>query len=353
MKLLFGILIQIVFFTKLSHSQVYGDYIYSFLSKERSAKSLGLGHSILSDDQGDVSFNFDNPALLNEIQMNRVFMSQSFNSFFLNSGTFSYVPKSKFVNYMPYVTYRNYGEFQMYDENGFSNGTFNAMDFGVGCIVSKELSPQIRYGIDIELLGSYIENYSSIGIKFNTGILYKHKNELFSSSISLRNFGRQLKSYNSKQRNFMPLNLSLGSSYKLKHAPFKFSVVLNELNNWNNIYTETNLTPTIDILTGDTIPVKNPNILEQLGHHLIFQSELFLSKKVTIRGGFDYHKRDQSVVALRPGMAGFSFGFGIRTEKFEINYGMTVYSKAAQTYGLSLSIALNRDKKKFLGQKMN
>ena len=67
-----------------------------------------------------------------------------------------------------------------------------------------------------------------------------------------------------------------------------------------------------------------------------------------MRGAFDFHKRNESIVVLRPGMAGFSLGLGFKSKKFELNYGMTVYSKAAQSHAISLSFSLSARKKKFV-----
>lgn len=343
-------IISIVLILKhtLSLTQTTGYQVFSTLLNEQSAKSIGSGYAILSDDSGDLSFNLENPALLNKKQAHQILCSQSFNSFFFNRGILAIGFKTKKINFMPYLSYSNYGDFESRNESGIFQGNFSALDYNVGTLISKNLSPQIRYGIDIGFLGSHIENYNAYGIKFGSGIVYKHPNELFSSSISFTNLGYQLKLYSSDTYKSLPMNLKLGTSYKLKHAPFKFSMILNEINNWKNYYSNNSIEPSIDILTGDTIPIEKTNFLEQIGHHLILQTELFLSKNVTFRFGFNYHKRKETMVDLRPGMSGFSTGLSIVKNNFELNYGYSMYSKAAQIHGLSISFRIKQDTDKFL-----
>ena len=310
---------------------------------------MGSGFSIISIEDTDPSYVFTNPALLNRNQYDQFFCSQSFNSFFANRGSFAYALPIKGYSFMPYLIYSNYGQFEMRDETGNLTGEFSALDYVIGGAFSKELSEEISYGLDVGFLGSHLENYNAFGVKLNAGLLYQHKNDLFSSSIILKDVGYQLLDYNTNVKKTLLSNLAIGASYKLKHAPFRFSLVLNELNNWKNYYINPFETESVDLLTGDTLPIPKVSFLKQIGHHVILQTELFVSNNVCFRSGFNYHRRNELMLETRPGMAGFSLGIGVKTKTIELNYGYTVFSKAAQSHGFSMSFKMPKRHKKFLG----
>lgn len=344
----FTIFLIIVFSYKV-YSQNYGNRSFSYLLDDQSAKSLGTGGAVFSSEDSEVGYVFSNPALLRSSHSKQLFFSQSFNSYFHNRGNFAFALTTKNFCIMPYVLYSNYGDFESRDVTGNLTGEFSAIDYVVGSAFSRQLTSEITYGVDLSFLGSHYENYSSYGVKMNAGVHYNHSNKLFSSALILKDLGYQFLDYNANAQRKLPSNLALGISYKLEHAPFRFSLIFNELNRWRNYYTDPTLTENIDLLTGDTIPIKRVTIFEQIGHHLLLQTELFVSKHIFLRSGFSYHRRNELQVTTRPGMSGFSLGIGVKTKKIEFNYGYTVYSQASQRHGISLSFKIPKTSKKFLG----
>ena len=110
-------------------------------------------------------------------------------------------------------------------------------------------------------------------------------------------------------------------------------------------YTDPNAQPTVDMLTGDTIPVKRAGFFEKLGQHFTYQLEVLATKNIHIRAGFDYYTRQSMKLESRPGIAGFSFGFGLYFKKFSIDYGFTTFSRAGFNNMLSISANIGKIKK--------
>jgi hypothetical protein len=105
------------------------------------------------------------------------------------------------------------------------------------------------------------------------------------------------------------------------------------------------LKPTIDPLTGDTIPVKYAGFGEKLARHFSYSVEILISKNIHIRGGFDYQRRQEMKLIQRPGIAGFTFGVGLYFKKFTIDYGFSVFSRAGFNNMLTFSTNLSLWKK--------
>ncbi len=340
--------LSILFFVSLffnGNAQYYGNNSFTYLSSLVSAKSAGTGHALIAVKTSDLSNAIINPALLENSDNGKILMSTVLHPGGVNQGLLSFALKTKHFALAPIISYSAFGEFTERDETGNELGEFSALDYSLGLAISKEINPYMSIGMTGNFLGSYIENYYALGISSSFGAYFTNKSKLLSASLLARNIGVKFKDYTSTSNDLLPLNVQAAVSYKLKHAPFRFSVLLNELNRWNNMYIDPSLKPEIDVLTGDTIPVDKPNFIEKIGHHVVLQVELLASKSFHLRGAFDYHRRSELMVDLRPGMAGFSLGFGLLLKKFEFNYGFTVYSKAASFHNFSLSTSIKNPKK--------
>ena len=167
----------------------------------------------------------------------------------------------------------------------------------------------------------------------------------FLVTILAKNIGYQLKGYTEKTRSPLPVEIQAATSYKLKHAPFRISLLAHHLNQWDITYNDPNAKETIDALTGDTIPVSRAGFFEKLANHFTYQLEVLITKNIEVRAGFDYHKRKELALEQRSGIAGFSFGAGLLLDKFRLDYGFVVYSRAGFNNMITLSTNLSKWKK--------
>ena len=162
----------------------------------------------------------------------------------------------------------------------------------------------------------------------------------------VKNAGVQFNTYTAEgTKASLPAEFQMALSYKLPHAPFRVSLLAHHLNKWDLTYNDPSLVPTIDPLSGDTIPVPRANFLEKTARHFTYQVEALISKNINFRVGFDYHRRKELALSQRPGVAGLSFGLGLKFNKFSLDYGFIIYSRAGYNNMFTLSTNLSKWRK--------
>ena len=318
---------------------------FQYINGYFSARSIGTGNNLISVVDNDLVLTSENPALLNPSMKSQLVLNQSLLPTGVNFGLVQYAFNSKYGTLSPIIKYANYGGFVETDETGNVLGNFGALDYSVGLLYSKSYNPVISLGAGIQLLGSHLENFSGYGFSTTFSAVYKHPNQLFAAALVAKGIGLTFKEYTTNQKTALPVDVQASISYKLKHAPFRFSILAKQLNKWDIVYQDPNQLPTYDALTGDTIPVQKAGFLEKLAHHANLQVELIASKSLHFRTGFDFHRQQQLRVYNRPGLAGFSFGIGIYLKKIRLDYGFLIYSKAGQNHAIGISTNLSDWKK--------
>jgi hypothetical protein len=336
--LIFTLLFLPIFVTAQSS---VGSNGFAFVNGNYSARSLGMGGKTISISDNDLSLANDNPAILNEKMNGMIQVNQGLLPAGINFGAVNYAIKTKIGVFAPSIKYVNYGKFTETDETGRVLGNFSATDFSVGTNFGRSLNKVIHLGANFQFLGSNLDTYSAYGMSLGFGVLMTHPNELISGGLAVRNIGFVFKEYTSNAKTSLPIDVQAAFSFKLKHAPFRFSILGHHLNQWNIVYQDPTLKPTFDALTGDTIPVPVAGFGEKLANHFNFQVELLASKSVQIRAGFDYHRRQQLKLIDRPGLAGFSFGVGMKFKKIQLDYGFMVFSKAGQNHSIGISTQIS------------
>jgi hypothetical protein len=120
-------------------------------------------------------------------------------------------------------------------------------------------------------------------------------------------------------------------------------LVYDHIQKWDLTYTDTdNINGNIDPITG-LQNKKNgfEKFGDQLMRHFIVGSEFYIGKNLTLRGGYNYKRRQELQVPDKVGMVGFSWGFGIRISKFNINYSRSTYHAVGSPNYLTLNINLS------------
>ncbi len=323
----------------------YGQYNvgingFQYINGFYSARNIGTGNNLISVIDNDIVLSSENPALLNKAMVNQLAINQTLLPTGVNFGSIQYAFNSKIGIFSPIVKYANYGSFEGTDIGGNSIGAFGALDYSIGMLYSKEFNPVISLGLGLNVLGSHLETYSAYAFATTFSAVYKHPNQLFSAALIAKGIGVSFKQYTANQKTSLPIDVQASLTYKLKHAPFRFSLLAKQLNRWDIVYQDPNEKPSYDALTGDTIPVQTPGFIEKLANHLNLQVELIASKSLHFRTGFDFHRQQQLRVFNRPGLAGFSFGVGVYLKKIRLDYGFLIYSKAGQNHAIGISTNL-------------
>lgn len=331
----------VLFIQCFVHAQTGGYHTFTMLDQSYNARSLGLGGDFISVIDEDVNMGISNPALLNSKMNKDLSLSSSLLPGGISHGMAGYgFNVDKIGSTMAgYIQYISYGTFKRTAVNGIEEGEFSPFEMVAGATIGKQLNKRLSLGGKLNFLYSQLETYSAVGASVDFAAAFRMEEHGFLTTILAKNIGYQLKTYTDNNRYPLPIDVQWATSYRVKHAPFRVTLLAHHLNKWDITYNDPNAQPTIDALTGDTIPVDRAGWFEKLGRHFSYQLEVFIGKHIDVRVGFDYHRRKEFALTDRPGLAGFSFGAGVHFAKFRLDYGFLAYSTAG--YGNMITFSTN------------
>ena len=318
---------------------------FAFLNLDYSARNAALAGTAISLQTDDINLAISNPSLLNSDMHKKIAFNHAILSGGINYGMVSYAHQLKKGTIASSLKYNDYGKMIMTESNGIAIGEFRPFEYILGLSYGYQLNPNISVGASVNLIGSHLESYSAFGASIDLAGTYMHVNKLFSVSAIFKNAGFKFKDYTSNDSGILPADMQLALSYKLKHAPFRFSMLIHKLNQWNLDYVDPNAQPTYDPLTGNLIPVPTISFIENLARHFAFSAELNMSKNIHLRMGLNYLRRQELKLTDRPGMSGFTLGAGFNFSKIRIDYAFTIYSRAGFNNLLSISTPLDKWRK--------
>lgn len=338
--------ILILFISVNSFSQTGGNNSFAFLNLPYNARTAALGNDFITSKDEDLNLTLQNPSLYNSAMHKHLGFNQALLSSGINYGMLTYAKNidDKITGGLNF-RYVTYGIMDRRNEAGVLEGQFYAGDFILGSGLAKQLNPLISVGANLNLIYSQMESQASFGTSVDLAGTYEVKEKEFLVTALVKNAGYQFKAYTKSSRAPLPTEFQLAIAKKVKHAPFRFSLLMHHLNKFDLTYNDPNLKPTVDVLTGDTIPVKIPGVGEKVMRHFTYQVELIFSKNFHVRTAFDYHLRQEMKVAQKPGVAGFSFGVGLKFKRFNFDYGIVTYSAAGFNHLISLTANLDKWRK--------
>jgi len=324
--------------------QLGGNATYSFLNLTNSARVASVGGKFVSGWDDDLNLPFHNPSLLNESMSGHLVLNYVNYFSDINYGYVSYARNfEKVGNTAAGLHYINYGKFISADQTGTKTGEFTASEYALNLIWSRSIDSLFHFGVNLKPVYSVLESYHSFGLVADVGITFVNREQLFTAGIVLRNFGTQIKTYHDGNREPMPFELLLGISQKLRHAPFRFSIVAHNLQKLDLTYRDPGrAADEIDPITGEPYP---ENKLEKFGdnlmRHLIFGVEFIPIEHFYLRAGYNYQRRQELKIDTRSAMVGFSWGFGVRISKIHLSYGRASYHLAGASNHFSVSTDLS------------
>lgn len=320
-------------------SQVGGESIYNFLNLTGSAKQASLGGNIITL-LDDVNQPFWNPAVINSTLDKKIGVN------YLNylgdinyaSASYAYTINRHVGTFQTGVNYLNYGSFIGADEEGVETGEFKAFDFSFSIGYSYNFFRTDFYvGANVKLINSVIENFSSFGIGTDIALLYYNENEPFLATFVIRNIGYQITAYDNIKEQ-LPLQITLGFSYKLENVPIKWHFTIDNLQQWN-IAVSNPSNSTYDF-EGNEIE-ESISFFDNSLRHFTLGAEFFTDSAFNIRLGYNFRRASELKLAELRTFAGLTAGFGINFRKFSINYAFTKYHPASNSSTFSLLIDLN------------
>lgn len=326
--ILLPILLFLMFTGTSAIAQTGGDAVYKFLNLTSSARAAALGGNFLAVKDGDITQALFNPSLISPEMNNN--LSMSFVDYFagINYGHASYANSfGKIGTYAASMQYVSHGEFIYADPTGQTNGTFTASDLALNLGWGRQLDSLFSIGANFKFIYSGYEEYQSYGIAVDVAGSYYNPEKQLTISLIARNVGTQLKPYRSNNYERLPFEINLGLSQRLKHLPFRYSILLTNLQKWDLTYEDPNdPRNNIDPITGEVAPKDGvEDFLDKAMRHVVIGGEFLPTRHLTIRFGYNYQRRQELGVYNKMGTVGFSWGLGIRVSKFQIDYSRATY----------------------------
>lgn len=307
---------------------------YAFLNMPTSAKIAALGGANVSITTPDVNMVYQNPALLQDTLNNSA--SLSYVSYLLDTktGFLSYAHKFEKVGMLSFgLHYVSYGSFDGRDASDVMLGEFNAKEYAFYVAGTKKLSRKLQAGITFKPVYSVLEKYQSFGLLVDMGLHFRSLDNNFGAGLVFRNIGRQISTYTDNDDEKVPFNIVLGASYKLSHAPFRFSATFNELDNYDLVYTS---------VFDESSSVNDDeeqsfSAGEKLFRHLVFGVDFMPSKNFFVSFGYNFRRKQELKIEEKVGTVGLSWGFGLRVSKFHVSYGSARYHLSGNTNHITIS----------------
>ncbi len=334
----------IIFIHFNAHAQIAGKGVFAFLNMQPSARSLALGTNFISSIDNDLSVGYQNPAAMNAKMHNYAFASYNNYVSDINTGFFGYARHYKNVGtFSANVFYFDYGKFDGYLPNGLPTGTFTVKDQTFQINYGNNYKEKFRYGASLKYIYSIYEQYVSNGIASDLSAIYTDTANKMDISLIARNIGFQAIPYRGTERQPLAFEMALAFSKKLKYLPFKYNIVLNNLQQPDMRYDIKN-TNQRDEQGNER--VKKMTMGDNLLRHLVVGGEFNLSKHFIVRFGYNHQRRKEAAPEQKKGTTGFSWGLGFKISKFNISYGSASLFPGFNTNQFSLLCNLGNFYKK-------
>lgn len=328
--------------TFAAEAQIGGNNTYEFLNLTNPARTAALGSgNFLAIKDNDIALTLANPSLITTEVSNRLAFSFTDTYTDIKYG-FAMFGKDfgKVGSFVGSMQFADYGKFTYADATGVTAGEFTAGEYAFNIGWGRKLDSVFSIGANIKTIYSSLESYTSYGLAVDVAGSYSNKNG-FTMSLAARNIGRQLTLYTSGDPEPLPFEVQFGMSKRLKHLPFRYSLILNHLEKWDLTYTDPN-DNRVDPLTGEQLDgSSNGGFLDRAMRHVVLGGEFIPAKFLSIRIGYNYQRRQELKLTSLPSTVGFSWGIGLKISKFNFSYARARYHLAGSPNNITLTTNLN------------
>lgn len=312
-----------------------GENTYQFLQLPNSARTAGLGGMNVSLMDNDLSLSYHNPALLSDTLDQTLTFNYCNYLLDLNYGYTAYAKKfDRYGMFAISTFYMDYGDWDETDIYGNVIGSFVVKEMVLNLMWSYKLNKHWRIGATLKPIYSIMESYKSLGIATDLGLRYQNKENLLSAGLVIKNAGFQITTYTPDNRESLPFEITGGISKQLAHAPFRFSITYRHLQQFDIGYESED--------SNTSEESSYPNTAQLFGRHLTLGLEFVPSDNFYIMAGYNAQRRAEMTIESNPGLAGLSWGVGMKISKFNISYSSARYHLAGRTNFFSISTNLNR-----------
>ncbi len=315
-----------LFFTLASQAQS-GESVFKFLELPFSSHAAALGGDNISIIEDDITMAIHNPALLSSVAnktLNFNYMNY-IDGVGVGSAAFSRTLGER-STWAVTAQYVNYGDFKGSTSEDIEQETFSAKDMAFTGIYSYNLTDYWSGGITTKMIYSTYEKYSSFAVGVDLGLNYYSGDSDLSASIVVRNLGGQIKTFD-EIREKLPVNLLVGISRKLSHAPFRLSVTMHDLTNWDTSST-----------TSDT---ENKDKFSKVFlNHFILGIDFLPSETTYISLGYNCKRASDMKVNGSSGWSGIGLGAGVQIKRLKIGTSYAKYHPSSSSLFFNFAMTL-------------
>lgn len=328
MKIIGAILVLI---PVLAGAQIGGQVGYQSLNLTSNPRAAAMGGAAISLADGDLSQVFENPAVLDSVASQNIFVhfNPYFADVFVYSGAYSFDLGNAGM-FAAGINYINYGTFNMTDETGNQQGVFNANDFTFQVGKAHQLGP-FTLGASLKLSHSSIESFASTAILMDLGGIFR-VNRNWTIALVMENFGARLSSFSSFSTPAIPFDVKIGTSFKPEYMPVRFTVTTTNIVDRN--------ANTIDDQMGGS-----SRGIDRALQRLNVGAELLLSKHFELLLGYSHKRKQELKLEEQAKGAGFSYGLMVKVKRIELRFSRATYHAAGGSSFISLRTDLNDFKK--------
>lgn len=302
-----------------------GESAFNFLRLPYSSRAAALGGSNISVVDDDLSLSMHNPALL--INAADKTIDLSFMTYMSGSKVAGAAFNKTFGERSAGAVaarYVDYGKFDGYTQDNIFTGTFRAMDMELSVMYSYLFSERWSGGVAGKFIYSQYESLNSLAIGVDLGINYYNPENDFSASLAIKNLGGQVMTFE-EEHEIMPIDIQLGITKRLAHAPILLSVTLTDLHRWRST----------DFYNADG---SKDNFGQLLMKHIVLGADILIGDNFYASVGYNY--RMSKELSTGRGLSGFSLGAGLHINriKFGASFSQFHVSSSSLLFNIAYSI---------------
>ena len=302
-----------------------GESAFNFLRLPYSSRAAALGGSNISVVDDDLSLSMHNPALL--INAADKTIDLSFMTYMSGSKVAGAAFNKTFGERSAGAVaarYVDYGKFDGYTQDNIFTGTFRAMDMELSVMYSYLFSERWSGGVAGKFIYSQYESLNSLAIGVDLGINYYNPENDFSASLAIKNLGGQVMTFE-EEHEIMPIDIQLGITKRLAHAPILLSVTLTDLHRWRST----------DFYNADG---SKDNFGQLLLKHIVLGADILIGDNFYASVGYNY--RMSKELSTGRGLSGFSLGAGLHINriKFGASFSQLHVSSSSLLFNIAYSI---------------
>ena len=305
----------IFFVSQSSRGQIGGNSSFNYLRIPNNAPLIAVGGMNVSIRS--INMIMQNPAIISKDMSKTLSLSNQQYYAGINTTSLSYVHDLGKVGPIGLnMQYYTSGNMPQTDATGKETGTYSVNQYYVTAGTSHTIN-YYTLGVNLKFAGSNIGGYGSYASLVDVGGLFKHPTRDFTIGLVLQNMGMSLKNYSGVSQT-LPFDVQLGTSYKLEHMPFRFSILAHHLHTFDIVYLDPYKKQPLDA-NGNPI-VEKKSTGDKVLRHFTLGGEFFLGKFLSLKIGYNHLVRREMRNEAKSGLAGFSFGAMITVKAFELAY---------------------------------